>query len=259
MAGGGDGILADGEGMMEQSEKNLLLDALMNMCIEPDGAALSFAKRLARENSWTDHFAERVVTEYKRFLYLAATSQHPVTPSDEVDQAWHLHLAYSRHYWDVMCASILKRPLHHGPTSGGSTEDSRYRDQYAATLASYKSAFEAAAPEDIWPDGKRRFGAEYRRLPVGKYWILPKRAGYGLAAAFALAACSGNQVIGVTVFFTLCIGVQVILYFALRGLKNKNKNDRGCGGATGSSGCSSNDSDGGSGCSSGCGGCGGGD
>ncbi len=41
--------------------------------------------------------------EYRRFAFLAATAGHPVTPSDAVDQAWHLHLTYSRDYWDRFC------------------------------------------------------------------------------------------------------------------------------------------------------------
>ena len=61
---------------------------------------LTFSKRLARENRWAHWFALDVMEEYKKFLYLMAVSDHPVTPSIEVDQAWHLHLIYTRQYWD---------------------------------------------------------------------------------------------------------------------------------------------------------------
>ena len=64
---------------------------------------LTFARRLARENRWTIEFAKRVVEEYKRFVYLACVSRVPVTPSEDVDQAWHLHLAYTRNYWQELC------------------------------------------------------------------------------------------------------------------------------------------------------------
>ena len=53
---------------------------------------LTFSKRLARENRWAHWFALDVMEEYKKFLYLMAVSDHPVTPSIEVDQVWHLHL-----------------------------------------------------------------------------------------------------------------------------------------------------------------------
>jgi hypothetical protein len=77
------------------------------MRIEPTGAEMRFVDRLARENGWSGHHAAAVYQEYLRFLYLAGTSAGPLTPSDAVDQAWHLHLLYSRHYWEVLCGRIL--------------------------------------------------------------------------------------------------------------------------------------------------------
>ena len=77
---------------------------------------LSFSQRLARENGWTHHFAKRVVEEYKRFMFLAVATGHPVTPSEQVDQAWHLHLVYTGSYWKDFCGNVLGQPVHHGPT-----------------------------------------------------------------------------------------------------------------------------------------------
>lgn len=120
--------------------------ALETMRIEPDGAALTFTARLARENRWSMAHADAVMREYRRFLYLAATSASAVTPSDDVDRAWHLHLAYSRHYWDELCARVLMRPLHHGPTGGGAIEDDRYLRQYVQTLVTYRAIFGEEPP-----------------------------------------------------------------------------------------------------------------
>jgi hypothetical protein len=125
--------------------------------IGPRAAVLSFPARLARENRWSEDFAKRVIVEYKRFCYLAVTAGHEVTPSDAVDQAWHLHLTYSRDYWEVFCKDILQAELHHGPTAGGQAERARYYDQYAATFRSYEAAFGAPPPPDIWPGAVRRF------------------------------------------------------------------------------------------------------
>lgn len=106
--------------------------------LDLDGpAALSFSHRLARDNGWPLAFARRVVLEYKKFVYLAATCGHPVTPSDEVDQAWHLHLVYTRSYWDELCGQVLGFALHHGPTKGGAAEGHKFQDWYAATQQSY--------------------------------------------------------------------------------------------------------------------------
>lgn len=71
-------------------------------------AVLPFSARLARDNGWSRAFAERAIEEYRKFCFLAVHAGHPVTPSDEVDQVWHLHLLYSRHYWDALCRDVLE-------------------------------------------------------------------------------------------------------------------------------------------------------
>jgi len=79
--------------------------------IGPSDAALPFVQRLARENGWSAAHAARVIEEYRRFCFLAVTAGHPVTPSDAVDQVWHLHLTYSRDYWERFCPDVLGQPL----------------------------------------------------------------------------------------------------------------------------------------------------
>jgi uncharacterized protein (TIGR04222 family) len=139
-------------------------------------ARLTFTGRLARENGWTIGHAVRVVTEYRRFVFLAMTAGHAVTPSEDVDQAWHLHLAYTRDYWQTFCRDVLREPLHHGPTRGGASEAGRYDHQYRQTLAAYAAAFDAPPPADIWPTPEQRFGADlaWRRVNVARHWVVPK-------------------------------------------------------------------------------------
>ncbi len=145
---------------------------LQAMRIEPEGAALSFMQRLARDNGWDIAYAEAVYAEYLRFLYLARTTT--VCPSDAVDQAWHLHLAYTRHYWDVLCGDILGQPLHHGPTAGGAEQRSHYRDLYADTLAQYQAVFGHPPVSDIWPASEQRFGERFERINRSNYLLLPR-------------------------------------------------------------------------------------
>ncbi len=167
--------------------------------IGPDGAVLSFANRLARENHWDADFAKRVILEYKRFCYLAITAGHEVTPSDAVDQAWHLHLTYSRDYWDVFCRDVLQADLHHGPTAGGTAERARYYDQYAATFRSYETAFGAPPPPDIWPGAQRRFKVDPRgrRVNPKDVMILDRR--------FAVLGAIGWVMLGI--FIAVVAGV----------------------------------------------------
>jgi len=151
--------------------------ALQTYEIGPPDAALTFHARLARENRWTPAFAERVIAEYKRFCFLAVTAGHEVTPSDAVDQAWHLHLTYSRDYWERFCPEVLGVPLHHGPTAGGKAERQRYFEQYARTLESYEAAFGAVPPLEIWPAAAQRFGSDPLAFRVNprSVIILPRR------------------------------------------------------------------------------------
>lgn len=173
-------------------------------------AALPFSLRLARENGWSQRFTRAVLDEYRRFLYLACTAGHPVTPSDAVDQAWHLHLCYSRSYWDELCGAVLGRPLHHGPTAGGGAESRKYRDWYAATLASYERAFGAAPPAAIWPAPARRFAGRFRRVDTNRHIVLSRAA---VARAAVLAA--GVGLTACTVEFSGCDGVGQLLIFAI--------------------------------------------
>lgn len=173
--------------------------------IGPPDAALTFADRLARENRWSADFTARVIEEYGRFCYLAMTAGHEVTPSDAVDQAWHLHLTYSRDYWQRFCPEVLRGELHHGPTAGGQPARSRYYDQYAATLRSYEATFGECAPAHIWPGAARRFGIDplsFRTNPRDVIVIerkrLPVFIGLGavlLAALLGVAAWIGGVVL----------------------------------------------------------------
>ncbi len=157
--------------------------------IGPADASLTFAARLARENRWSLSHAERVIGEYKRFCYLAVTAGHQVTPSDAVDQAWHLHLTYSRDYWTIFCPEVLSCDLHHGPTKGGAAERARFYQQYAETLAAYEAAFGETPPGDIWPSAHRRFAVDPGdvRINFSDGIMLPRRVALALGLVVLVA------------------------------------------------------------------------
>jgi hypothetical protein len=172
-----------------------LWQAIRNFPLDEPGAVLTFTRRLARDHLWTEDFAARVVAEYRRFLYLMATGIETVTPSEAVDEAWHLHLSYTRSYWDDLCGKTVGRRLHHDPTSGGPAEAERFRAAYARTLARYRIAFGTPPPTDIWPGVRRRFApaAGFRTVALRKHWILrrlwPRWVGTVLYALGGLARC----------------------------------------------------------------------
>ncbi len=266
--------------MAMTNEQRDLLTRIESLTLDQPGASLAFSARLARENGWSRDVARRVVAEYRRFVFLAAVAGHPVTPSDEVDQAWHLHLVYTRSYWDDLCGEVLGFPLHHGPTVGGPAEGVKFTDWYQRTLDSYQRLFGTEPPPDIWPPPRQRFAnaERFRRVNTAEHWVVPKpalaqeggsrRIGPVAVAAGALtltgclaAAGTNTELLasaadegGDGAAWILFIGVIVVIVaaFALA----KGSGGGGSGGGRwggGSSGCGT-----GGGCSTGDSGCGGG-
>ncbi|HEY0653055.1 MAG TPA: hypothetical protein VGD65_08000 [Chryseosolibacter sp.] len=128
-----------------------LWDEICEFELDDDEAVYTFSDRLAKENQWTKGFALRAIDEYKKFIFLICTTHQPRTPSDEVDKVWHLHLLYTRSYWNDFFAGVLKREVHHGPTRGGPEEKEKFQNAYAQTLQHYRITFQCEPPSDLWP------------------------------------------------------------------------------------------------------------
>ncbi|NEZ63886.1 hypothetical protein D0962_14000 [Leptolyngbyaceae cyanobacterium CCMR0082] len=158
------------------SQQAELYKRLQIYALDQPGAQFSFSQRLAQENCWSFKYTCRVIEEYKRFAFLAVVAGHPVTPSDQVDQVWHLHLTYTRSYWEDFCPNVLQMSLHHEPTQGGGVEHDKFLDWYSRTLASYRQLFGEEPPRDIWPEPGERFGQEleFVRVNLQRNWLLPK-------------------------------------------------------------------------------------
>ncbi len=156
------------------SQKNMIWQRIEEHVFDDPESSHPFSTRLAKENDWSRAKTARVIYEYRRFLLLAATAGHPVSPSDEVDQAWHLHLLYTRNYWDQMCKTVLEMPLHHEPSRGGAHEQGKFQDWYAKTLSSYQSIFNQLPPADIWPADAGHAHHDFKRIDTHSNWIIPK-------------------------------------------------------------------------------------
>lgn len=259
------------------SEQQALWSTIQAFDIDGGPASLTFTKRLARENGWNAAFAERVVDEYKKFVFLCAAAGHPCSPSDEVDQAWHLHMIYTESYWIRLCGEVLPKPLHHGPTKGGQVEADKFVDWYERTLESYRAFFRQEPPTDIWPSGKDRFAnsSAWKRVDTSRFWMAP-RAGLRRAAKWVgagtallvgglgcgyLAQTSSS---GIVLFLVVGMIFFLVIVAILVSRSNRGGGSSGSGcSSSGGSGCGSSHhsgdssdggSDGGSGCGGGCGG-----
>lgn len=207
-------------------------------------ATFRFTTRLAHENGWSSSFAKRATSEYKKFVYLAAVSTTPVTPSDIVDQVWHLHLTFTRSYWDGLCNGVLGKPLHHGPTKGGRSEDTKYRGQYARTCELYRSEFGTEPPLDHWPREDERFASAphqrwvdtrthlvLRKPKLGAAWAAGSLALAGALAATGTAAAAAGSDSDKTTAYVVMGGVAAAALILLAALSsgggNRNNKKRG--------------------------------
>ncbi|MUV03051.1 hypothetical protein GN157_04950 [Flavobacterium rakeshii] len=93
-----------------------LWDKISNFRLDDPDASFTFSARLARENGWTKEYTNSVIEEYRKFIFLCCVSKSSATPSDPVNQVWHLHLTYTKSYWINFCKSTLQREIHHNPT-----------------------------------------------------------------------------------------------------------------------------------------------
>jgi hypothetical protein len=250
------------------------------------GADFKFSTRLARENGWTKAYSNRVIGEYKKFIFLCCISEHGVTPSDPVDQAWHLHLTFTRSYWTALCKNTLNREIHHNPTKGGKQEATKFDGFYTSSHKLYTEKFGEQPPADIWQNNHTRFSdINFQRVNLGRYWLIkkPRLSVYSLTLFMLLIAYTtfiqaSNSVMAPLLMLGI-VAVVIIAVYRWESNPNKGKGNNdgngnsGC--STAGSGCNGadftshhgdhhggHDSGGDSGCSgcsgSGCSGCSGG-
>lgn len=157
----------------------------------PD-AIRTFSGRLAREQGWSAAFALRAIEEYRRFAFLAVAAGHFVSPSRAVDEVWHLHLLYTRQYWNEFCPQVLNKPLHHLPSDGTAADREKCATGYERTLESYLRYF-GPPPADVWPVpavGNRRWET-LAKLLQPRLWGHWRAAGVFLVLALFLSGCGG--------------------------------------------------------------------
>ncbi|HMV41395.1 MAG TPA: hypothetical protein PK079_04685 [Leptospiraceae bacterium] len=167
--------------------------------IDDTSAAFRFSDKLAKEQGWSKEYTDRVIDEYKKFIFLICVTGQSCTPSEDVDQAWHMHLVYTKSYWIDFCRNTIGREIHHTPSKGGSKETDNFKFQYEETKRLYENYFEEETPKDIWPDTESRFQFYFRRIDLREYVLIPKpripkfaRLGAFLSFGFLNSHCSGT-------------------------------------------------------------------
>lgn len=80
--------------------------------------------RMIVTHCWSRYTAEKVKTQYIRFLYLKAVygKQYSLPPSIEIDEFWHNHILFTEKYHRD-CKKIFGKFLHHNPAHGQSVDE----------------------------------------------------------------------------------------------------------------------------------------
>jgi hypothetical protein len=237
-----------------------LWQKIKDFSLDDPSVSFCFSDRLARENGWSKAYALRVVEEYKKFLFLCCVTSDGVTPSDPVDQAWHLHLTYTRSYWINLCRDTLAKDIHHNPTKGGSGEAKKFIGFYTTTHDLYQQKFGTPPPPDIWQDHHTRFtDIHFQRVNVNRHWIIPKPK-RPAKRLFVLLGCIlfallSIQAISWDVPNLLFISFLIVICVAVYRNRGKGGDSSGCTASSCGTDTSHSGHHGDSGCGSGCSGC----
>lgn len=133
---------------MALSEANRAIwEAIASHEMPEDGVGLSFREQLARAQGIRTTSADRAIEEYRRFLYLCATTDAPAAPPKAVELVWKLHMQHTRDYNDVLCAAIGTR-IDHAPGMDATSDRTGYRALKAAYCATFGDP-----PAKIWKSG----------------------------------------------------------------------------------------------------------
>ncbi len=71
-------------------------------------------ERLEDKLGISESEAEELFDDTKRFLYLCATVEGPLAPSERIDEAWHHFILHTKDY-DAFCRRYFGRFIHHVP------------------------------------------------------------------------------------------------------------------------------------------------
>lgn len=126
---------------------DLLWDKLKDYTFDKPNCEYSFSIRLAYENCWTENFVKGAIQEYKKFMYLAATYDEMVSPSEIADKVWHQHLIFSKSYQEF--CSILGKQIQHIPSTHHKDEFKNFKEAKERTEKLYHENF-GEMPKEYW-------------------------------------------------------------------------------------------------------------
>lgn len=125
----------------------VLWNNIRNFDVDDPVSEYGFSTRLASENFWTTQFTSAAILEYKKFMYLAASSVYMVSPSETVDTVWHQHLIFTESYTEF--CTVLGKQVQHIPSTHNRKEYEKFRQAKERTTTLYRETF-GEQPKEIW-------------------------------------------------------------------------------------------------------------
>ncbi len=158
-----------------KNRDNILWSAIEAFQLDNPGEEYGFSIRLATENNWTSYFTETAIMEYKKFMYLAATSNEMVSPSAIVDIVWHQHLIFTNSYSDL--CRILNKKIEHIPSTHNRSEKEKFEKASQRTKVLYEHEF-GKQPSEIWESSSQNSSinltkseVDFSLLNLNFYWL----------------------------------------------------------------------------------------
>ncbi len=99
-----------------------------------------------KEYGWEPSFAGKVVYEYKRFMYLKSKDPN-CSPSDHIDQFWHVHILYTESY-ARFCMENFGKFIHHNPDM--SLDQKARKERIGRTIKLYMLTYPSITYPEIW-------------------------------------------------------------------------------------------------------------
>lgn len=124
-----------------------LWEEILKFGFDDPNEQYGFSIRLAFENNWTIYFTQKAILEYKKFMFLAATNDEMISPSETVDIVWHQHLIFTKSYSDL-CVLLSKR-IEHIPSTHNRSEALKFQKAKERTKELYEIAF-GVQPLEFW-------------------------------------------------------------------------------------------------------------
>lgn len=130
---------------------NPVWDRLKAMIGNQSTSLRAFIKKIAGKNNWSEKFAREAIDEYRKFVFLAMTSNTDVTPSKVIDRVWRQHVLFTKGY-RLFCQEVLDGVyLDRNPALVNDPKEvGVFSAQYMRTLERYKEEFGDEPPSHIW-------------------------------------------------------------------------------------------------------------